>query len=106
MHGELKMDRSQFNESMIERDANGRRYWLYANLPKHTRDSLITEEELEKYGLEYCYLDSPETWSREAIDKIDDLLSLQMPAGAFEGALLDQDRYLLEKSLQKLQGKK
>lgn len=94
------MDRRKYNSSIINIDENGRKYWIYVDVPSHLLGTEVTEEVFESLEPKKCYLDEPGTWSQEALDKLDDILSIPS-----RDVLSDTDRAVLEKCLQNIQGR-
>lgn len=84
----------EFRRSTINTNEDGRKFWIFVDVPKEYLGREVTEEELNRFEPEICYLDRPKDWSRAAVEKLDYWLSL--PDG---GPLIESDRYILEKVL-------
>lgn len=90
------MNRDEYTRSIFQPGEHGRLYWIYHDVPEELWGQEFTEEEMKKYTFEQCYLDDPDSWSQEAVDRADMWLSIPN-----RDVLEDTDRYKLEKALSK-----
>lgn len=91
------MNRDEYTRSIFQPGEDGRLYWLHHNIPQELWGQEFTEDELNKYNLEKCYLDDPDSWSQEAVDRADNMLSIP----ARDVFMEDTDRNKLEQALSK-----